>query len=274
MGKLKNPLMSLRASGTLSRVITFLRRRGVDIAEKTPRPIDVRSPNQLIWRHMYSKCTALWHELSSAEKLEWESLARRRHMTGYAWFISQCLRPNPGIYLPLQGGTMSGNIDLAKNRLLRLPVPSDGQEPVTFGGHIGARVYHDKNQSIPNNTWTTLDFNSERYDTDTMHYPVVNSSRLTCKTAGKYIISINVRFPASGANAQGLLMWLNTTNYICYTQFTKATAGSWYMTQTTIYQLAVGDYVEVQVFQNSGGALNIESVGNFSPEFEMARLVS
>ncbi|GAI05556.1 unnamed protein product, partial [marine sediment metagenome] len=41
------------------------------------------------------------------------------------------LRPNPGIYLPLQGGTMSGNIDMAKNRLLKLPAPTDDQEPAT-----------------------------------------------------------------------------------------------------------------------------------------------
>ncbi|GAI14555.1 unnamed protein product, partial [marine sediment metagenome] len=50
------------------------------------------------------------------------------HMTGYAWFISQCLRPNPGIYLPLQGGTMQGNIDMAKHRLLKLPLPTVNQE--------------------------------------------------------------------------------------------------------------------------------------------------
>ncbi len=82
---------------------------------------------------MFTKCVDLWHLLSEEEKQIWESLARPLHMTGYAWFISQCLRPNPGIYLPLQGGTMSGNIDMAKNRLLKLPEPIDHQEPATKG---------------------------------------------------------------------------------------------------------------------------------------------
>ncbi|GAJ19563.1 unnamed protein product, partial [marine sediment metagenome] len=35
----------------------------------------------------------LWHALSPEEKAEWESAARPRHMTGYAWFLSQALRP-------------------------------------------------------------------------------------------------------------------------------------------------------------------------------------
>jgi hypothetical protein len=59
-------------------------------------------------------------------------------MTGYAWFISQCLRPNPGIYLPLQGGTMTGDIVMDKNRLLKLPLPTDNQEAAT-------KKYHDDN---------------------------------------------------------------------------------------------------------------------------------
>jgi len=80
---------------------------------------------------MFTKCVDLWHTLSDAEKQTWESAARPHHMTGYAWYISQCLRPNPGIYLPLQGGTMSGDIDMAKNRILKLPAPADAQEAVT-----------------------------------------------------------------------------------------------------------------------------------------------
>lgn len=79
---------------------------------------------------MFLKCTALWHALSAAEQAEWESLARPRHMTGYAYWQSQCLRPNPGIYLPLQGGTMAGNITMDKHRLLKLPAPTDAQEAV------------------------------------------------------------------------------------------------------------------------------------------------
>ncbi|MBA7588096.1 hypothetical protein ES708_30144 [subsurface metagenome] len=133
MPKLRGPLLSLSARGRLGRLFALVRRGGRNIIERRPIPTDAKSPAQLFSRHMFSKCVALWHLLSEAEKQEWESLARPRHMTGYAWYISQCLRPNPGIYLPLQGGTMAGNIEMAKNRLLKLPEPTDAQEAATKG---------------------------------------------------------------------------------------------------------------------------------------------
>jgi len=131
MAILKNPLLSLGAVGRLAKHIAFTRRRKVNIVESTPIPEDAKTLAQLSWRHMYQKAVALWHALSAAEKQEWESLARPKHMTGYAWFISQALKPNPGLYLPLQGGTMAGNIDMDKNRLLKLPAPTDNQEVAT-----------------------------------------------------------------------------------------------------------------------------------------------
>jgi len=130
MGKTKKPLLSLDAHGTLGDIITYQKRGRGSIVRKKPIPADPKSLAQLSWRHMYQKAVALWHALSGAEKQEWETLARPKHMTGFAWFMSQCLRPNPGIYLPLQGGTMSGAIDMASNRVLHLPEPVDGQEPL------------------------------------------------------------------------------------------------------------------------------------------------
>jgi len=105
MAKLKVPLLSFKAQGRIGQAVTLLKRGKKTIMEVIPIPHDARSNAQLSWRHMYQKAVALWHALSPEEKAEWETLARLRHMTGFAWFISQCLKPNPGIYLPLQGGT-------------------------------------------------------------------------------------------------------------------------------------------------------------------------
>lgn len=128
MSRLKAALMSLDARGTIAKILTFTQRRKVHLVEAKPVPEDAKTLAQLSWRHMYQKCAALWHTLSEAEQATWESLARPLHMTGFAYWQSQCLRPNPGIYLPLQGGAMSGDIDMAKNRLLKLPLPTDSQE--------------------------------------------------------------------------------------------------------------------------------------------------
>ena len=131
MPKLKVPLLSLGATGALGKLFSLAKRRGRHIIERKPIPTDAKSPSQLFSRLMFTKCVDLWHLLSDAEKQDWESAARPKHMTGYAWYISQCLRPNPGIYLPLIGGTMQGNIDMATHRLLHLPDPTTPQEPDT-----------------------------------------------------------------------------------------------------------------------------------------------
>jgi len=129
-----------------------MRRSGPDtIAENTPKPKDARTPAQLAWRPMYQACAALWHTLSAAEKAQWESQARPKHMIGYAWFMSQCLRPNPGIYLPLAGGTMKGDIDVDSHKILTLPVPTAPTEAATKGYVDGAAVPPDYPRSLKPN---------------------------------------------------------------------------------------------------------------------------
>lgn len=129
MPLLKKPFLSFSAFGRLGKLFTVRRRKRDHILENIPFPTDARSPAQLIWRTMYQACTSLWHDLSIVERQQWESSARPLHMTGYAWFISQCLKPNPGIYLPLAGGTMTGDIDMDANKIEDLPAPVAASEP-------------------------------------------------------------------------------------------------------------------------------------------------
>ncbi len=142
MAKLKNPLISLRASGKLNKTLSFLRRKSVDIVEKSPYPKDAKTSAQLSWRTMYQLAVALWHELSAEEKRIWEAAGTTRHMTGYAWFISQALRPNPGIYLPLAGGAMQGNIAMGFHAITGLPDPAAAQDADTLNARSAAIAAH------------------------------------------------------------------------------------------------------------------------------------
>ena len=91
---------------------------------------------------MYQLAVELWHELSAAEKRTWEAAGTTRHMTGYAWFISQALRPNPGIYLPLAGGAMQGIIVMGSHAITGLPDPSASQDPDTLIARNAAIATH------------------------------------------------------------------------------------------------------------------------------------
>jgi len=129
MAKLNKPLFSLTAFGQITRGLIVRRRGSAAVLEAKPYPKDAKTSAQLSWRTMYQLAITLWHALPAAEKKAWESVATPHHMTGYAYFLSQALRPNPGIYLPLAGGTMSGNIAMASNRITALPAPTTDQEP-------------------------------------------------------------------------------------------------------------------------------------------------
>jgi len=137
----------------------------------------------------------------------------------------------------------------------------------------GARVYNSSNISIDNATQTQLTFDSERYDTDLIHSTVANTSRLTCQTAGKYAIFGGVRFASGAANTRRLVyLLLNGNTVIAQTQETSPNAQIQYQTIGTIYDLSVGEYVELQVYQDSGSALNVEVAANYSPEFMIQRI--
>lgn len=140
------------------------------------------------------------------------------------------------------------------------------------------RVFHNANQSITTATLTALAFNSERYDTvggvaSNQHDTVTNNSRLTCRYAGIYDISASVEFAANATGERDVRIRLNGTTYIGFQREPTNTASfSTIVNCTTDYQLAVNDYVECVVFQESGGALNVVASSNWSPEFMMKRV--
>ncbi|MBA7640891.1 hypothetical protein ES703_48562 [subsurface metagenome] len=246
MPKLKAPLLSFNATGRLGKLFSLARRRGRNIIERRPKPTDAKSPAQLFNRHMFSKCVDLWHLLSEEEKQIWESLARPLHMTGYAWFISQCLRPNPGIYLPLQGGTMSGNIDMAKNRLLKLPEPIDDQEPATKGyvDTLTKFVWKDASQTA----MTDLD------RTESLPYTDLVLTPFTSPAAKLAILLLRARADTIGTGAATRFsVRKNGTAPAAYPTMTLnrlgITAGSYHFTQVIVgldaaqtieYWIAVG----------------------------------
>lgn len=133
---------------------------------------------------------------------------------------------------------------------------------------VGARVYNNANISINNNTDTALTFNSERYDSSAIHSTSTNTGRLTFPVAGKWRVHGNVRFAANATGIRAVYIVLNGTTIIGNVLGNNTGATFQPTLQVSAdYGFALNDYVTLNVFQDSGGALNVLVVGNYSPEF-------
>jgi len=136
----------------------------------------------------------------------------------------------------------------------------------------GARAYNSGNISVPNNASTDLTFDSERYDTNSIHSTVTNTGRLTCQTAGKYVITGSIAWDTNTTGIRSMGVYLNNTTWLTLANQSPIAGDNTRMSVSTIYTLAAADYVTLRVYQNSGGALNVIAAGNFSPEFSMQRI--
>jgi hypothetical protein len=131
------------------------------------------------------------------------------------------------------------------------------------------RVYHNASQNIATATWTSVLCNSERYDIGGMHSTTTNTSRITVPTggAGVYHIGGQVRFATNATGIRAIRLLLNNTTSIGQRNSTATSTDPCHIGIACDYKLAAGDYVEVQVYQSSGGILAVDSSSAESPEF-------
>lgn len=108
-------------------------------------------------------------------------------------------------------------------------------------------------------------FTLERFDTDTMHDPSSNTSRITAKTAGKYLIGGHVEFAAGVTGQRGLSIRHQGATTIAAHLYDATASGVCQASISTFYALAINEYVELGVYSNS--ALNANASNNYSIEF-------
>lgn len=161
---------------------------------------------------------------------------------------------------------LMADIKEIKKRIERLEAI---ERPLTL---IGARVYNDAAISIANNTLAALTFNQERYDTDGLHSTSVNTGRLTCTRAGKHMTGTNIIFASNATGVRAVQLRLNGATVIGSAEVQAVNGDATVLNVNCVYDLAVGDYVEVIAYQTSGGNLNISATSNHSPDFWAHRL--
>lgn len=166
----------------------------------------------------------------------------------------------------------TGNADAAvgvENTIFTLK--QDGRIQSTKA--VAARVYRTTSQSINNVTWTAISFDAEQFDNDTIHEGVTNPTRLTCKTAGVYQITGHANFAPNATGTRHISIRIGGATFIALQSSPNLGVGNGInFSITTIWEMAVNDYAELCVYQDSGGALNIQGASRYSPDFGMHRV--
>jgi hypothetical protein len=138
------------------------------------------------------------------------------------------------------------------------------------GGAIpdkGCRIFNDSDLSAPNATDYVLSFNSERWDTDTMHNPALNPERITINTAGVYVLSLHMQLGFDAGGYRTSFMRINGATIIGLASIVGSASLDQQLALATIWKFAQNDYVEALLHQTSGITLGIQSTTARSPEF-------
>jgi len=132
-----------------------------------------------------------------------------------------------------------------------------------FGSATQPRVwaYRGSDQTIPDNTWTTITWLNSRYNvgpgTDLMWSSTTNPSRLTAKVAGLYLVYGYVGFDTNATGQRVVEIYENGSTELVVTKVVPSSTDFASATVTCLYPLAANDYVELRVYQGSGGDLNV-----------------
>lgn len=128
-------------------------------------------------------------------------------------------------------------------------------------------------------TYALVAFDTELYDTDTMHDNTTNPSRIIAQTAGKYLYSGQITFATNATGVRQLSIRKNSGGVIGGgTQVGSMTLPAVSGSATTVLfepfmiPMSVGDYIEIFGNQTSGGAL--ASIASQSNSWVSARLSS
>lgn len=114
-------------------------------------------------------------------------------------------------------------------------------------------------QSTASGTFEPAEFNAEdSFDVLQAHSPTVNNSRFTPSVAGWYILDGSVAFASNSTGRRGTRWTKNGLAMGANQLWNSGTTGGMIFPAKpwAVYLNGQGDYVEMEIFQESGGALD------------------
>lgn len=154
----------------------------------------------------------------------------------------------------------------------RLPVGNDGEVLMADSGEdlgvkwtsapvptaVACRIHLGSDMSLSNNSDTAVSFNTEDEDTDSLHSTVTNPTRITIPTDkdGFYFFSARVWWDTNTSGKRRLTLKRNG-GAIMQSIVNPQSGSAWAQEIHTIFNFTAGDYVELFVYQDSGGTRTV-----------------
>lgn len=162
----------------------------------------------------------------------------------------------------------------------------DGTAWVEFGGggagggggtvgSDGAEVRLTADQSITSATWTPVSWDAEEYDDAAFWEGVTNPTRITFAAAGRYLVVFAgtwLSFTGTDFIGARLIRNGNTANELALSSMTGDATVTPRNQLTAVVDAQAGDYVELEVYQDSGSAQNLSGTGSVGDDAETTRL--
>lgn len=139
-----------------------------------------------------------------------------------------------------------------------------GMVPALF-----SQVWRSTNQTLSDSALTAISFDTVIRD-DPGCWAVGSATRLTVKAAGAYILTGCCSFNTSATGRRVVAIQLNGSSYLVYQTTNGNSAAATHVSISTIKYLAVGDYLELIGYQNTGGSLSVLSTTPYTPLLSMA----
>ena len=89
MAKIKNPLQSLAASGSIKGGITFRQTSRGSVVTATPKPYQQTSPAQLTNQQRMRDARTTFMALSSTDAADWQLLANKYRRSSWVCFFAE-----------------------------------------------------------------------------------------------------------------------------------------------------------------------------------------
>lgn len=131
----------------------------------------------------------------------------------------------------------------------------------------GAQLALGSTQAISSGTAASITWTSATFDTGSYTNIAGHPTRLTVTTAGFYYVYAFIEFAANSTGVRQAYIMKNGSQPPNYGPAGQANGGAGATVPLccpVLLQCAANDFFEVQVFQNSGGNLNVDTDSFFS----------